>query len=163
MGFPKEQIQAAHLRFCQGLHTGVPCDCGLANLSVIRWSRVSKRVVFFVGRIQFFGGKSCPVNRMPGTLGAVPSSRCDERASALHMMLMIGFGNAFRPCRVGMSLTGEPTSNIQMSGPVCGIRPHRTAGLSGRDTDYRRQSGAPVSVHVVQEKNDKLGDGWISL
>ena len=74
-------------------------DPALAGLAVIcQWSPKWRRAVFFVGRTQFFGGKSCPVNfaRVPdcwchvmASLGAMGMSHCvddmlvAERASTI--------------------------------------------------------------------------------
>ena len=83
-------------------------DPALAGLAVIcQWSPKWKRPVFFVGRTQFFGGKSCPVNfaRVPdfwchvmASLGAMGMSHCvddtpvAERVAAISSGCSLGRG-----------------------------------------------------------------------
>ena len=81
----------------------VPGDPATANLAVIsQWCPKLKKPVFFVGRTQFFGGKSCPVNfarvpdwgcHMMASLGALPMSHCvdDMLAVDREQSILSGF------------------------------------------------------------------------
>ena len=83
--YPKEAVEQFASDFASA-YKQVPGDPATANLAVIaQWCPMLKKPVFFVGRTQFFGGKSCPVNfaRVPdwgchlvASLGAVPMSHC---------------------------------------------------------------------------------------
>ena len=115
-------------------------DPSLAGLAVIcQWSPKWRRPVFFVGRTQFFGGKSCPVNfaRVPdfwcyvmASMGAMGMSHCVDDMLVAERASTISSG--YRLWRETVALAGwdvpdkkspPPSSSCQILGVMSDLPP----------------------------------------
>ena len=136
----------------------VPGDPTLAGLAAIsQWCPKSKKPVFFLGRTQFFGGKSCPVNfaRVPdwgchtmAVLGALPMSHCvddmlvADRASTIHSGFRLWRGLARL---AGWDIPDRKSPPPASSGRVLGVRSNLAA----------TPAGCPV-IEVAPDRVDQL-------
>ena len=141
---------------------GDPARAGLAV--ICQWSPKWRRPVFFVGRTQFFGGKSCPVNfaRVPdywchvmASLGAMGMGHCvddmlvAERASTICSGYSLWRGAvALAGWDVPDKKSPPPTSSSQ-------ILPHNTPQIRVTEARVKRLQ---AQLNEVLQK-EKLGSG----
>ena len=170
---PNDEIKQFASDFASA-YKQVAGDPALAGLAVIcQWSPKWRRPVFFVGRTQFFGGKSCPVNfaRVPdywchvmASLGAMGMSHCvddmlvAERAATIRSGYSLWRGAvALAGWDVPDKKSPPPTSSSQILGVLSDLSqtPHNPPQI--RVTEARVKKLQAQLNEVLQK--EKLGSG----
>ena len=154
---PKQEIKQFASDFSWA-YKQVAGDPSLAGLAVIcQWSPKWRRPVFFVGRTQFFGGKSCPVNfaRVPdfwcyvmASMGAMGMSHCVDDMLVAERASTISSG--YRLWRETVALAGWDVPD-KKSPP-----PSSSCQILGVMSDLTHTPHNPPEIKVTQKRVEKL-------
>ena len=155
--FPSDQLSQFTSYFAKAFKQ-VPNDPTLAHLAAItQWCPDLERPVFLVGRTQFFGGKSCPVNfaRIPdwcchcvANLAGVPASHCVDDVLVVERTSVITEG--WLVWRALAALAGWDVPDRKS--PL----PGRSSRVLGARSDLSRTPAEPPTLSIEADRVDQL-------